>query len=672
MGRKRVKTVDFCLPAAQSAAADFVSPSTPAEVPKVAILASTVLIGVTLGITLLAEELHVMDEMDTEQPGITKPPPPPTPQHLDPEPKIVLDAAALINASRRTRSPFLCQRRSCKQLGLAVAALIDSTSAKPCDDFSSFACGRWNVTDEHLLQSFESHITSVVLRERDSMAASVLSSCLDPGKDMFRSLATVYLKLTDTLGWPYPDPPWESPSQLSSSLGAIYRELRTENIFRVRTLGADVLSVDWSRLPAELPKNHFEELERCFVEMTVYLRGHVQGEGSLSRVGLWLASEYSPKCSELSEAQRTGFIRWKELLQSALLDKDLSKMSVCYPAPRSNFPPAGAIMNYVVFHMLMALTPFLGPTRRRYNWSSIAYTRKIGHYKAVAPETVCVRMVDRFQPNLLARSLFNKSYFGHQPYKLRELLVGLKAVFLDAVKMDVSSSHLMSHLQNLTLDLMPMSLQSNAPLNNTEKSTFIYAWLHDVQRHQDMKGLGLLATCPRLGHGGQRLWVPPLTLFNLLLHPADDSLRAFLLPRLGPRLLSHLHSQAVEFARVTPGSADMLVTGFDTLSACLRRKDAASGISAADLHGLRGALKSFHKEALTLVSDHRLDGAEHLSAMQLFFVLYAANTCGELRFGSRHRVNAILRNVPQFAEAFKCDPGAPMNPEEKCGRLTAA
>ncbi|KAH7978287.1 hypothetical protein HPB49_005112 [Dermacentor silvarum] len=263
-------------------------------------------------------------------------------------------------------------------------------------------------------------------------------------------------------------------------------------------------------------------------------------------------------------------------------------------------------------------------------------------------------------------SLFNKSYFGHQSHKLRELLVSLKAVFLDAVKMDVSSSQLMSHLQNLSLDLIPASLQTNTPLNNTEKMPLIYAWLHDAPRHQDTQGLGLLATRPRLGRGGQRLWVPPLTFFNLPLHPADDSLRAFLLPRLGPRLLSHLHTQAVEFARVTPGSADMLVTSFDTLSACLRRKDAASGISAADLRGLRGTLKAFQKEALTLVSDHRLDGAEHLSAMQLFFVLYAANACGELRFGARHRVNALLRNLPQFAEAFRCDPGTPMNPEEKC------
>ncbi|XP_075737424.1 neprilysin-21-like [Rhipicephalus microplus] len=105
---------------------------------------------------------------------------------------------------------------------------------------------------------------------------------------------------------------------------------------------------------------------------------------------------------------------------------------------------------------------------------------------------------------------------------------------------------------------------------------------------------------------------------------------------------------------------------FDTLSACLRRKDPASGISATDLHGLRGALKAFRKEALTLVSDHRFDGVEHLSAMQLFFVLYAVNACGELRFASRHRVNALLRNVPQFAEAYKCGPGTSMNPEEKC------
>ncbi|KAL1442137.1 hypothetical protein MTO96_030931 [Rhipicephalus appendiculatus] len=560
MGKKRAKTVDFCLPAAPPAATYLSSShSASADVPKVAILASMVLIGVTLGIT--------------------------------------------------TRSPFLCQRRSCKQLGLAVAALIDRAGAKPCDDFAAFACGRWNVTDEHLLQVFESHVASAALRERDSMVAGVLSSCLDPGSDMFRSLASVYLKLTDTLGWPYPDPPWESPSQLSSSLGAIHRELRTENIFRVRSVAADVLSVDWSRVPASLPKNHFEELERCFVEMTVYLRGHVQGEGSVSRVGLWLASEYSPKCSDLDEAQRASFDGGSCFSLPCWIET-CPRCPSAIRRPAATFPPTGAIMNYVVFHMLMALTPFLGHTRRRYNWSSVAYARTIGHYKALAPESACVRMVDRFQPNLLARSLFNKSYFGHQPHKLRELLMGLKAVFLDAVKMDVSSTHLMSHLQNLTLDLMPVSLPSDTAPNITEKMLFIYSWLHDAQRHQETK--------------------------------------------------------AVDFARVTPGSADTLVTSFDTISACLRRKDAASGVSAADLHGLRGALKSFRKEALTLVSDHRLDGVEHLSAMQLFFVLYAANACGELRFGGRHRINALLRNVPQFAEAFKCGPGTPMNPEEKC------
>ncbi|KAH8018354.1 hypothetical protein HPB51_003524 [Rhipicephalus microplus] len=623
MGKRRPKTVNFCLPAAPPAAANFPAHSATTEVPKVAILASMVLIGVTLGVTLLAEELHVMDEIDTEFSEVTTvPPPPPAPPLFDTEPKILLDAADLVKDSRRTRSPFLCERRSCKQLGLSLATLIDRAGAKPCDDFATFACGHWNVTDEHLLQVFESHVASAALRERDSMVAGVLSSCLDPDSDMFRSLALIYLKLTDTLGWPYPEPPWESSSQLSSSLGAIYRELRTENIFRVRNLAADdVLSVDWSRVSATLPETHFQELERCFVEMTVYLRGHVQGEGSVSRVALWLASEYSPKCSDLDEAQRVRriagadrwqscFIQWRELLQSVLLDRDISKMSICYPVPRSNIPPMSAIMNYVVFHMLMALTPFLGHTRSRYNWSSIAYARTIGHYKTVAPETACVRMVDRFQPNLLARSLFNKSYFGHQPRKLRELLVGLKTIFLDAVKMDVMSSHLMSHLQNLTLDVMPVSLQYDTFGNITEKTAFVHAWLHDAQRHQETK--------------------------------------------------------TVDFARVTPGSADSLVMSFDTLSACLRRKDPASGISATDLHGLRGALKAFRKEALTLVSDHRLDGVEHLSAMQLFFVLYAVNACGELRFASRHRVNALLRNVPQFAEAYKCGPGTSMNPEQKC------
>jgi putative endopeptidase len=32
----------------------------------------------------------------------------------------------------------------------------------------------------------------------------------------------------------------------------------------------------------------------------------------------------------------------------------------------------------------------------------------------------------------------------------------------------------------------------------------------------------------------------------------------------------------------------------------------------------------------------------------------------------RHRVNGPMSNLPAFAEAFQCAPGAPMNPEETC------
>jgi putative endopeptidase len=32
----------------------------------------------------------------------------------------------------------------------------------------------------------------------------------------------------------------------------------------------------------------------------------------------------------------------------------------------------------------------------------------------------------------------------------------------------------------------------------------------------------------------------------------------------------------------------------------------------------------------------------------------------------RFRVNGSLQNLPEFAEAFSCEPGTPMNPKDRC------
>ncbi|ORX98904.1 zincin, partial [Basidiobolus meristosporus CBS 931.73] len=75
----------------------------------------------------------------------------------------------------------------------------------------------------------------------------------------------------------------------------------------------------------------------------------------------------------------------------------------------------------------------------------------------------------------------------------------------------------------------------------------------------------------------------------------------------------------------------------------------------------------------------QLPGMENTTVEQLFFISYARMWCSNIQDTAslhrlridthspdNHRVNGVLRNNREFAEAFKCPLGSPMNPPKKC------
>lgn len=98
--------------------------------------------------------------------------------------------------------------------------------------------------------------------------------------------------------------------------------------------------------------------------------------------------------------------------------------------------------------------------------------------------------------------------------------------------------------------------------------------------------------------------------------------------------------------------------------------------SIADLGGISLAYEAFAQQ-----SSPSLDApfGEHLSHRQLFFVAFAQQSCskatpehlGLQAARSPHapapaRVNAAVANSPEFWDAFACEPGRPMHPEDAC------
>ncbi|XP_054717472.1 neprilysin-1-like [Uloborus diversus] len=102
----------------------------------------------------------------------------------------------------------------------------------------------------------------------------------------------------------------------------------------------------------------------------------------------------------------------------------------------------------------------------------------------------------------------------------------------------------------------------------------------------------------------------------------------------------------------------------------------------ADNGAIRNAFKAF-KLHLALSDEYvgnrkRLPGLS-ASPEQLFFLGYASVWCGNItaeyaawmkvldnHSPNKLRVNVPLANFKEFARAFKCIPGTPMNPKHKC------
>lgn len=130
------------------------------------------------------------------------------------------------------------------------------------------------------------------------------------------------------------------------------------------------------------------------------------------------------------------------------------------------------------------------------------------------------------------------------------------------------------------------------------------------------------------------------------------------------------------------------------------------GENIADNGGIKQAYRAYQAYLRKLGSEEkRLPGFERYTNEQMFFISYAQTWCGyskpetvsalesagkwvgrslpplDVPFRSlqlirqiltdphspyRYRVNGVVVNQPEFANAFSCPVGAPMNPERRC------
>jgi len=102
------------------------------------------------------------------------------------------------------------------------------------------------------------------------------------------------------------------------------------------------------------------------------------------------------------------------------------------------------------------------------------------------------------------------------------------------------------------------------------------------------------------------------------------------------------------------------------------------GENIADNGGIKQAFNAYRRSVAKAGGEEepRIPGLERFTPNQIFFMSFAHVWCGSIRpeaairqlltdphSPNRFRVNGVLHNQPDFAEAFNCPSGSPMNPE---------
>ncbi|KAF9545334.1 hypothetical protein EC957_011088 [Mortierella hygrophila] len=108
------------------------------------------------------------------------------------------------------------------------------------------------------------------------------------------------------------------------------------------------------------------------------------------------------------------------------------------------------------------------------------------------------------------------------------------------------------------------------------------------------------------------------------------------------------------------------------------------GENLADNGGIKMAFRVWQSRAKSdpngkKIKNFKLPGLDAYTPEQLFFIAYGRLWCKKMRpealvsyvktnphSPAKWRINGVAQNSPEFAKAFKCKAGAPMNPNKKC------
>ncbi|XP_075723762.1 phosphate-regulating neutral endopeptidase PHEX-like [Rhipicephalus microplus] len=635
--------------------------------------------------------------------------------------------------SRRNRA---CTSTACVEYARRLLRQIN-TSRDPCDDFYAYVCEDWVRARPLPLGSERLSVDTALVDGYAELLASglrdnatsrfpplrfLIDNCLRPQPNLFHALRAMFMDAAWLRPWMAQSSARRRPSpvEVSRKLGVAYRELGVDALFRPFVV-KEVSSNDTRRfvglgepstvlLRGPLERREYELVRVSFAPLLGFFQNQTDADLlqfeerlalMLGRPQLDAAALVNASMVKVFDLPSLRNIEWTSFLQSVFgkgLRPITARTYVKLASPDYFLRLArgdllrfsSVLLGYLLFRITMALSPFIWKRELRDQLASVAYARHPEFARALPQSHYCLRLLNRFEPNLplhVSRRLAESLLGGENA--VEDLVSTLRLVLLESVQAQLGplNSELRAHLRDKLNavswePLSPRAMDSESTraeyvdgiyLSNSRLSTaqFVYTWIrkslekkllaHMSTRAAAAGGVaaypgwtgGFLSAESQLPPPYERLEIP-LPVFDFFLNE-DPSLRPLQMARAGTRvyrpLLRAVYHWAYNFecGSNAYGAETALSRRMNDLRRCLKRQYStlswteqrpqldASRTSWSDLWdslALRLALDAFLLDSGRVAPDYRLALLEHWNASQLFFVSYAANMCenGNQRF----------------------------------------
>ncbi|KAK8766528.1 hypothetical protein V5799_006693 [Amblyomma americanum] len=592
-----------------------------------------------------------------------------------------------------------CAEPVCKQFAKLIAETVNH-SIDPCVNFDAYVCGGWRARRKYsvhseLVSNALDQMTEVVIKNADSLVA---------GQNLLQK-ASLFYRSCDVL--------WRGEADELPVIRECFRRAgivwprRSPAPDVLRTLLSLSIDFDWAVIIRVWP---VEETLWVFVAPSFHFaadeQGRMRGLDGKRRSFEFLRAQFS----EGGGAAAVTFEEARELEESLfrpLDDERLHKRAEALPAAS---PDVSRLSQSLAKFNVTKVSKFI-TSNLKYVTKFFDLWKKIGDDKThVFVSWMAARYASLFANHDLISNYYgttNQEVIKYQHGRLcYQLLYGYLGDYLFApYNAEVFQSDLRRDVERIVLSIRTEfadRLASKLPYSNDSTMTVRWSSLDTVMsaltrtipqdENASSEANSLLpdmntslvrnweaawkASRLRTANSAPRTlgWYTMYTL-SAYSHWDDDFVLApyvLSFPFYHPTLVdavkygalgAHVAKASAEVAIVHYGSANTTTGAVREALKCANKAN-ATDISAAlsDQASLQVLVDAFQARG----SHSTLEGAEHITAMQLFFLSWCFIRCRGYTERLGDKCNAAVEHVAAFSSTFSCAAGKPLNPEKKC------